>query len=371
MNRFLLLLILALGFASCNKLRNWKYNPPNVLLISVEGLSRALPCYGDTVFQTPNIDRLAMRAVVFEQALAQHPTSLHALNSIYTGWYPRLTLTYPDDGPYLRSLFPGLGSGDYRISFPGLAAAFQKSEAPVAWLTDVQQAEAEPPRQAGNPGVTQQVVNILEKYEGDPFFINAYYRMKATQNTSSEAGYQEALTEVDQEIGQLLNELMSRQEASNTIVVLAGLNPMGVAPRNLSRNSFSPEFVKVPLLYYDFEQDSSRRVPHLTELRSLYPTLSKRCLEDGQEQPACNAPSIPQMLEGSFREMAYSEVGLCNDRRYFAAYTAEWFYLSEAGGVKELFSLSGTQAKLLPADSTLLDSLKHAFQQKYRLSAVD
>ena len=371
MARFLFFLILSLSIFGCNKLRNWKYNPPNVLLLSVKGLSRALPCYGDTTFQTPHIDRLAMRSVIFEEALAQHPTAAHALNSIYTGWYPRFFMTYPEDKTYLNSLFPALESGDYRIAFPGSAARQQEVHESVRLAHYVNKAEVDPPSATGHPAVTEQVLSLWSKYEGEPFFVNAHYRMKALEHNSSEAAYQEALAEVDVEIGRLLDELMERQEASNTIVILLGLNPMGVTPRHIDRSSFMPRFVKVPLLYYDFQQDSSQRVPGLTELRSLFPTLAERCLGKDSELHVCNAPSLQQILDGRVRKMEHGNAGLSNDTQYSAAYTSGLLYLSEFEGARELFSLSGAQAEQLPGDSILLDSLAVISNQKYLRSTAD
>lgn len=371
MTRFLPFLMLILGLAGCNKLRNWKYNPPNVLLISVEGLSRALPCYGDTTFQTPNIDRLAMRSVIFEEAFAQHPTAPLALTSIFTGLYPRMAVAQAGGGVYESSIFPALESGDYRIAFLGLAATYQDAEAPVAISRYTELTESERFRAIDNPAVTEQAISLWDEYEGEPFFVNTHYRMNAVQSSSPKAVYQSALTEVDQEIGRLLDELMSRQEASNTIVLLLGLNPMAVAYPINNRAHFMPSYVKVPMLYYDFEHDSSRRVADLTELRSLYPTLGDRCLEAGQKIQACNAPSLSQILNGRFREIPYSETGLSNDRHYFAAYTSGFFYLSELEGEEGLFSLSPPPPEQLPGDAVLMDSLKYIFRQKYKLSAMD
>ena len=125
------------------------------------------------------------------------------------------------------------------------------------------------------------------------------------------------------------------------------------------------------MLYYDFEQDSSRRVADLTELRSLYPTLWERCLEAGQKIQACNAPSLSQILNGRFREIPYGETGLSNDRHYFAAYTSGLFYLSEFEGKEELFSLAPPHSEQLPGDTVPMDSLRRIFRQKYELSVMD
>lgn len=372
LHRFVLPLLLVSVLSSCNKLRNWKYNPPNVLLISVEGLSRALPCYGDTVFQTANIDRLAMRSIVFEDALAQHPSAQHALTSIYTGWYPEHALTYTDDGLYLNSLFPGLESGDYRIAFPGLTELKEGITAPIRVIKPVRQAELEKVDDSeGNEAVTRQVFRLWSKYEGEPFFINAHYQMEATLQDSNQVAYQSALTEVDEEVGRLLDQLMEIQEASNTIVILLGVNPMGVRVKNMDCGYFKPQYVKAPFLYYDFRQDSSLRVPQLMELRSLFPTLVECCFIDGQEVHACNAPNIQQIADRDFGDIRYHDISLCGDGNCFAAYTPDFLFIYKTGGQKELFRLDSFRSERPLKDSVLTDSLMRISSAKQTQSKID
>ena len=44
---------------------------PNVLMIAIDDLRPALGCFGDKTAITPNIDRLAKRSMVFNQAHCQ------------------------------------------------------------------------------------------------------------------------------------------------------------------------------------------------------------------------------------------------------------------------------------------------------------
>ena len=62
---------------------------PNIILITLD-TTRAdhLACYGYSEVRTPNLDSLASRGVLFEQAATTSPLTLPAHCSILTGMYP-------------------------------------------------------------------------------------------------------------------------------------------------------------------------------------------------------------------------------------------------------------------------------------------
>ncbi len=61
---------------------------PNVLFISVDDLRPELGCYGNELIKTPNIDRLAAEATVFNNAYCQVPVCGASRASILTGLLP-------------------------------------------------------------------------------------------------------------------------------------------------------------------------------------------------------------------------------------------------------------------------------------------
>lgn len=62
---------------------------PNVLLICVDDLKPLLGCYGDKGVKSPNIDRLAARGVVFEQAFCNQAVCSPSRNALLTGLRPQ------------------------------------------------------------------------------------------------------------------------------------------------------------------------------------------------------------------------------------------------------------------------------------------
>ncbi|HEX5412973.1 MAG TPA: sulfatase-like hydrolase/transferase, partial [Terriglobia bacterium] len=84
-----------LAFTSCNSSHQTqseaqaKLRPLNVVVITIDTLRPDhLHCYGYRDIQTPTLDALAERGVLFEQAVAQAPLTLPSHASIFTGEYP-------------------------------------------------------------------------------------------------------------------------------------------------------------------------------------------------------------------------------------------------------------------------------------------
>jgi len=78
-----------------NRLLHWRVSgktgtgKPNLLLITLD-TTRAdhLPLYGYNGVQTPHLNQLGQRGVVFEQCATTSPLTLPAHCSILTGYYP-------------------------------------------------------------------------------------------------------------------------------------------------------------------------------------------------------------------------------------------------------------------------------------------
>jgi len=79
--------------------------PPNVLLICVDDLKPVLGCYGDTLAQTPHMDRLAERGMRFERAYCNQAVCAPSRNSLMTGARPTTIGVY-SLGMFFRKAAP-------------------------------------------------------------------------------------------------------------------------------------------------------------------------------------------------------------------------------------------------------------------------
>ena len=103
---FLILFLLLLNCNSTERKEGLK-KPYNVLFIVVDDLRPELGCYGAEYMRSPNIDRLAEKSLVFEQAYCQAPICSPSRMSFLTGLRPSETGINNNDTP-LRDKLPDI-----------------------------------------------------------------------------------------------------------------------------------------------------------------------------------------------------------------------------------------------------------------------
>lgn len=91
--------------------------PPNLLFIfSDQHARRVTGCYGNTVVETPNLDRLAARGVTFDNAYCPSPMCVPSRMSMMTGRYPHHTRVWGNEdilAPGMPTMAHALGAAGY------------------------------------------------------------------------------------------------------------------------------------------------------------------------------------------------------------------------------------------------------------------
>ena len=100
-------LVFAVGLANCSPLT--ASDPPNVLFIAVDDLNDWVGCLGGhPQAETPHIDELAGRGVLFTNAHCAAPACTPSRAALFTGQMPQNTGVWSNDGPKLPRLRPDL-----------------------------------------------------------------------------------------------------------------------------------------------------------------------------------------------------------------------------------------------------------------------
>ncbi len=136
-------------------------NKPNILFIAVDDLKPLLGCYGDTLVKSPNIDRLAKMATVFNSNYCQQAICGPTRASLMTGKRPdvtkiwNLTTQMRDVNPDIVTLPQYLISQGYETS--AIGKIYHPSSAidgvdPVSWsIPYLKSKESDFPAELGEP----------------------------------------------------------------------------------------------------------------------------------------------------------------------------------------------------------------------------
>ncbi|HEX6961222.1 MAG TPA: sulfatase-like hydrolase/transferase [Lacipirellula sp.] len=289
---------------------------PNILWLSTEDMSPHLGCYGDEQARTPNIDALASKGVLYENAFVPAPVCAVCRSAIIAGVYApslgthhmRSRAKLPEEircfTEYLRDAgyyCTNNAKEDYNFRTP--KTAWDESSGRAHWRN---RARADQPFFAvfnftgthesavrgDEPKYSRTIAGLAEEELHDPasLALPPYYP-DTPKVREHWARYYNTISALDQWIGERLAELDEAGLADETIVVFWSDHGAGLprAKRWLYDSGLRvPLVVRIPEKYRDLRPGAAgSRSDRLVSLIDLGPTMLNLC-----------GLSIPQYMQG-------------------------------------------------------------------------
>ncbi len=231
----MLLAIISISPARAQDTRFHESPRPNFLWLTSEDNGPELGCYGDTYADTPNIDALAAKSLRFLNCWSNAPVCAPARTTLLTGMYPtclgasnmRSHVRLPPQALLYPKLFHDLGyycsnnsKEDYNVETP--EGLWDESSNKAHWRK----------RRAGQPFFA--VFNSTISHESqlrtrphkaihDPAKATVPpYHPDTPEVRQDWAQYYDRITEMDREVGQILQQLQDDGLADSTIVFYYG-----------------------------------------------------------------------------------------------------------------------------------------------------
>ena len=342
--------------------------PPNIILISIDGLSRdSVSCYGAKQV-TPNIDQLANEGVRYETAWSM-PACTPTRVTLLTGQYPfrhgwtedRDVATREGVGlnwEQFTTVAKRLRDGGYQTAVGGPWQLNQLSKQPDAlqqhgfhescvW-NQAEMEQSRPPRQQADAQVlingkrekaehkaeqaNSFLIDFTIRNRNQPFFI--YYTMLLDREPRDKAKrkldklpsdkmnqHAESIKRIDQLIGNLIRAIDNNGLREKTLIVLAGNNHPAVDTKlrnertTPTNNRISDFEVHVPLIVRSVGMVDGERVSHdLIDFSDIYPTFLELADLQPSRHVVLDGKSFAPSLRGSEdpyqkRNWIYSQLG--------------------------------------------------------------
>jgi hypothetical protein len=295
--------------------------PRGVIVVSIDALrADTLGLYGSRAPTSPFLDALAARALVFDNAYCQIPSTLPSHMSLFTGLYPSEHGVFPPSGvlakeiPTLPELLREAGyrtfghsEGGYVTGGFGFRRGFEEwTDTPYAADADIERTFQRGLDSLAKVGDGERFFLFLHTYSvHDPYDPPAEYRARfwpgpppagAFEPTGpnfvaynshrldapdEHAAYYRALYEagvayVDDVMRRFVGELERMGLADDTLLVFTSDHGEEFLDhgRYVHTQAY-PETLRVPLLVVDPRLDRGRRVARIVELIDLLPTLAE------------------------------------------------------------------------------------------------
>lgn len=265
---------------------------PNILWVTSEDNGPQLGCYGDEYADTPNIDALAAKSMMYNHCWSNAPVCAPARTTIISGLFPtclggqhmRSQVRLPGIAKLYPQYFKELGyyctnnsKEDYNLYTP--ADLWDDSSGNAHWRN----------RRAGQPffAVFNFTISHESKlrtrphkaiHEASKVFVPPYHP-DTPEVRQDWAQYYDRLTEMDQEVGRILEQLEDDGLAENTIVFYYGDHGSGMprGKRWLYQSGLNvPLIVHIPERYQNLvngQYQVGTRSERLVSFVDLVPTV--------------------------------------------------------------------------------------------------
>ncbi len=309
---------------------------PNVILLTLD-TTRAdhLACYGYTSVKTPNLDSLARRGVLFEQAATNSPLTLPAHCSILTGMYPTYhgvringNTALNEEQTTIAEVLSGQGyqCGAFIGAFVldgrwGLKQGFKHYDDQFD-LKKYKHIDLGAVQRPGNE-VMDVALDWLEEQKNSPFFAwihlyDPHTPYEPPEPFRSEYGpksryglYDGEIAFMDEQIGRCLSWLGNNGLDRRTILILVGDHGEGLGSHGEGTHGYFiyDYAIHVPLIIVTpFEGLQGVRVSSQVRIIDIFPTLMEitAVIPPGETQGRSLLPLMfqPKKKENGF---AYAE----------------------------------------------------------------
>jgi arylsulfatase A-like enzyme len=213
----------------------------NVVLITIDTLrADRLGCYGYREIDTSNLDRLAQKGVLFENAVAQAPLTAPSHASMMTGLYPTRHKVRDTGGFVLPSSYPTLATilqrnGWDTAAFVGAAVMkkrFGLNQGFTVYDDEMPNADPSQPSgeaaQRGAADTVDRAVRWLDGQSGKPFLLWVhlydphlpYSPPSPFREKYADRPYDGEVAYADQELGRLFDAITKKSPRENTIIAV-------------------------------------------------------------------------------------------------------------------------------------------------------
>jgi arylsulfatase A-like enzyme len=303
----------ALWISGCSKKKDSKR--PNIILIVVDTLrADHLSCYGYHRNTTPNIDQLASKGVLFNDAIATAPWTLPSIASIMTSQYPsalgiKKNITAIDNRfPMLAEKLKELNYTTCGIVSHVLVSSNLGFGKGFDYYTEKGVVDH---KGSSSAEITNKATSFLQNSQQEPFFLFLHYfdphyyyllhekynyypsymgkirsghpildlwkrrhRLSEDDIKYLVALYDSEIAFTDQYIGQLLSILKKQRFFDNSIIIITADHGEEFMERDWIGHTITlyQELIRVPLII-KFPENTNQIIEHPVSLIDIVPTI--------------------------------------------------------------------------------------------------